>query len=56
MTDETGLAFIPIIGGDIYMINAVHMIIPSDDDIERTGAVWHSLWASMTFEAGALGE
>lgn len=56
VTDETGLAFIPIIGGDIYMINAVHMIIPSEDDIKRTGAVWHSLWASMTFEAGAVGE
>ena len=53
VTDETGLAFIPIISGDIYLINAVHMIIPSDADIERTGAVWHSLWASMTFKAGS---
>jgi len=55
VTDATGLAVIPIASGDIYMINAVHMIIPSDEDIARTGAVWHSLWASMTFKAG-LGE
>lgn len=56
LTDETGLAFIPITNGNIYMINAVHMIIPSDQDVERTGAVWHSLWASMTFKAGISGE
>lgn len=56
VTDETGTAIIPIVSGDIYLINAVHMIIPSDEDIERTGAVWHSLWASMTFQAGFTGE
>ncbi len=56
VTDETGLAIIPIISGDIYMINAVHMITPSDEDIERTGAEWHSLWASLTFKAGLTGE
>lgn len=56
LTDRTGLAVIPIVTGDTYMINAVHMIIPSDEDIERTGAVWHSLWASMTFKAGLSGE
>ena len=55
-TDETGLALIPVNAGDIYMIDAVHMIIPAAADIERTGAVWHSLWASMTFEAGGAGE
>ncbi len=56
LTDKTGLAFIPITSGDIYMLNAVHMIIPSDEDTERTGAVWHSLWASMTFKAELTGE
>ena len=56
VTDETGFAVIPVVSGDIYLINAVHMIIPSDEDIARTGAVWHSLWASMTFQAGFAGE
>ncbi|OUS05179.1 hypothetical protein A9Q96_13290 [Rhodobacterales bacterium 52_120_T64] len=56
VTNETGLAFIPINSGDTYLINAVHMIIPPAEDIERTTAVWHSLWASMTFKAGLAGE
>lgn len=56
VTDATGLALIPITAGDIYMINAVHMIKPSIEDIERTTAVWHSLWASLTFKAGLTGE
>jgi len=55
-TDATGRAVIPVIDGDVYLVNAVHMIIPAPADIERTGAVWHSLWASMTFEAGSVGE
>ena len=56
VTDETGLAFIPVTSGDTYMINAVHMITPSKEETERTTAVWHSLWASMTFKAGLAGE
>lgn len=47
-TDGLGQAFIPVQQGE-YLINSVHMIIPHAADIERTGAVWHSLWASMTF-------
>lgn len=56
ITDETGLATIPIVRGNTYLINAVHMIIPSDEEIARAGAAWHSLWASMTFQAGSRGE
>lgn len=56
LTDENGIANVPIIAGDIYMINAVHMIIPATDDIDRTGAVWHSLWASLTFTTAHSGE
>lgn len=49
-TDARGRAIIPVSDGGVFMINAVHMIKPSDADIERTDTVWHSLWASMTFE------
>jgi len=49
-TGPDGRGIIPLSGTGIYMLNAVHMIIPSDVDIENTGAVWHSLWASLTFE------
>ncbi len=52
-TDENGIATIPVDQSGQYLLNAVHMIIPSPADIERTGAVWHSLWASMTFEIGS---
>ncbi|MHA1128985.1 MAG: DUF4198 domain-containing protein, partial [Alphaproteobacteria bacterium] len=49
-TNTSGLAVIPVDGKGVYMINAVHMIPTTEDEFERTEAVWHSLWASMTFE------
>jgi len=52
VADEAGLATIPNFGDGEYMINAVHMVIPPAADTERTGIVWHSLWASMTFQFG----
>ena len=48
-TNSSGTAMIPVTSG-LYMINTVHMVTPPAADIEITGAVWHSLWASMTFE------
>lgn len=48
-TNAQGTAMIPVTSG-VYMINTVHMVIPPEADMERTGTVWHSLWASMTFE------
>lgn len=50
ITGPDGRSIIPLSGNGTYMLNAVHMIIPSEVDIENTGAVWHSLWASLTFE------
>ncbi|MEE9453775.1 MAG: DUF4198 domain-containing protein [Paracoccaceae bacterium] len=49
-TDAEGRAVIPVHMPGEYLVNAVHMIIPFAEDIERTGTVWHSLWASLTFE------
>ncbi len=48
-TNRNGLVMIPVESG-VYMLNTVKMVIPPEDDQERTGAVWHSLWASTTFE------
>lgn len=48
-TNDSGIAQIPVTRNGDYLINAVQMTIPSAADIERTGAVWHSLWASLTF-------
>ncbi len=50
VTDADGTTTIPNFGAGEYMVNAVHMVIPVAADIERTGVVWHSLWASLTFE------
>ncbi|MBL4805895.1 MAG: DUF4198 domain-containing protein [Rhodobacteraceae bacterium] len=52
VTGADGSALIPNQGDGEYMINAVHMIIPFEEDIARTGIVWHSLWASMTYRLG----
>jgi len=52
LTNETGQAVIPNYGDGEYMVNAVYMVAPSPQDVERTGIVWHSLWASMSFQFG----
>ncbi len=52
VANETGQAVIPNFGDGEYMVNAVQMVIPPAADMERTGIVWHSLWASMTFQFG----
>ncbi len=49
-TDAEGKALIDLKDGGEFLLDAVQMIEPFAEDSERTGAVWHSLWASMTFE------
>ncbi len=48
-TDEQGVVNIPQANGGDFLINAVQMIEPSDKIKEETGAVWESLWASLTY-------
>lgn len=48
-TNRSGLVSIPNNGPGDYLISGVHMIQPTQEDTERTGAEWHSLWASMTY-------
>ena len=52
-TNAQGVALVPNLGAGEYMVNSVHMIIPFEADIERTGVVWHSLWGSLTYAIGA---
>ncbi|MCF6305816.1 MAG: DUF4198 domain-containing protein [Rhodobacteraceae bacterium] len=49
---ETAQTTIPNYGNGEYMVNAVYMVVPFPEDVERTGVVWHSLWASLTFQFG----
>lgn len=51
-TDEHGRVEIPQANGGAFLINAVQMIEPSEKVRNETGAVWESLWASVTYELG----
>jgi len=48
-TDENGVVEIPQANGGEFLINAVQMIEPSEKVRNDTGAVWESLWASVTY-------
>jgi len=51
VTDAEGRAIIPPTGAGAIMLNAVIMIEPFAEDAESVDYVWHSLWASLTYEA-----
>lgn len=48
LSDANGQAFIPRRGDGLSLLSAVHMI-----PLEDGPHVWHSLWASLTFDVGA---
>lgn len=49
-TDEEGRVSIPVGKGGVFLVNAVHMIEPTDEQTGDTKAEWMSLWASTTYE------
>lgn len=48
-TDKEGRVIFKRIPDAIYLLNAVHMILPDQSTAEETGALWESRWASLTF-------
>ncbi len=48
-TDAQGIAQFPVLRGHVYLLDAVVLREPSSDVTARTGAVWETLWAAMTF-------
>ena len=48
-TDDQGIAVFPVAPGHAYMVDAVVLREPSAQLAERTGAVWETLWANLTF-------
>jgi uncharacterized GH25 family protein len=49
-TDTEGKVEVSVVDGGLFLINAVHMVIP-DASVEKSeGVPWMSLWASTTFE------
>ena len=47
-TDSTGHALLPVASGHVYMVDAVAMLETAPE--APRNAVWHSLWAALTFE------
>lgn len=48
-TDAQGRAVLPVRAGHSYLVDAVILREPSDRRAFETGAVWDTLWASLTF-------
>lgn len=48
-TDDDGIAVFPVKPGHEYMVDAVVLREPSAQLAERSGAVWETLWANLTF-------
>ena len=55
-TDDKGMVIISRAKGGQFLINAVQMIEPSESVKTQTGAVWESLWASLTYELPPLND
>ncbi|MBA1148523.1 DUF4198 domain-containing protein [Ectothiorhodospiraceae bacterium WFHF3C12] len=49
VTDAEGLVRVPRGAGDRILVSAVHMEEATAQIRQNSGAVWHSLWASLTF-------
>ena len=50
ITDSEGKIEVPRANGGEFLVNSVQMIKPSKTIADLTGAVWESLWASMTYQ------
>lgn len=50
ITDAAGRVEIPRANGGLFLINSVKMIQPDAKTSAQTGAVWESIWGSLTYE------
>lgn len=48
-TNDQGLVSFKRLPDASYLINAVHMIVPEQQTVKATDAVWESRWTSLTF-------
>lgn len=49
-TDANGRVVIPRAKGGLFLVNSVKMIEPDVETAKSTGAVWESIWGSLTYE------
>lgn len=47
--DAQGVATVPVIAGHSYLVDSVVLRNPAQPLADKLGAVWESLWASLTF-------
>jgi hypothetical protein len=50
-TDEAGIGVIPLNPGDRYLLNSVYAV--PVDNATKSGPLWTTHWASVTFQAGS---
>jgi len=48
-TDDTGIGTFPVRQGYEYMVDAVVLRQPNEEERAATGTVWETLWANLTF-------
>ncbi len=48
-TNQEGIAIIPVKSGHAYLLDNVLLREPSPKRVQETGAVWETLWATLTF-------
>ncbi|WP_420863587.1 DUF4198 domain-containing protein [Algirhabdus cladophorae] len=48
-TNDAGVATLPVKAGHSYIVDAVVLRVPSAEVADKQGAVWETLWASLTF-------
>ena len=50
LTDEEGIASVPLAPGRRYLLNVVHLRVPSEELAKARNVDWETLWASTVFE------
>ncbi|MBT8411939.1 MAG: DUF4198 domain-containing protein [Octadecabacter sp.] len=49
-TDAEGIVTVPVEPGYSYLVDAVVLRVPTEQQMANTGIVWETLWASTTFQ------
>jgi len=49
-TDANGNVVIPRAKGGLFLVNSVKMVVPDEETMQSTKAVWETIWGSLTYE------
>jgi len=45
-----GNVVIPRAKGGLFLVNSVKMVVPDEETMQSTKAVWETIWGSLTYE------